>query len=999
MGFLWFFKATAQPDDLIFRHITTSNGLPVRGVVCMAQDSTGFIWMGSAEGLFRYDGFTFKEYYHTPGDERTLPGNNISKIYVTRKGLLWIGTIESGAVCMDREGKIIRVISSSNHSLFNKRSDWISDIIEDTSGNIWLGTLDGLFRVKPDGSIACFRTKGKYDRSNSFYNFMSDASGCIWMAALEEGLMLLNLKTETLTYAADSLADFYALKSRTFYRSFTFYKGKFWSSNWAPDLRIYDTSTKRDIILFDGSKKQVNDFDRMVNAFHIDSRKNLWIATGKGLFLTTGPARFEKSFFHESQNPYSIINNYVHCILEDRQGNFWFGTKEGVSTARPYQNEVRNLSINVKSRFAFADKGVTGIVEVDSQTLLVNTEFDGIFGTNQHFIVQKHYKLDEVWFNHVWKPYYYDKPGNRIFLSTRHGMLLYHTKTHSLEIMDNPAFKDKMPISGFAATSDSILWMARFAYSFLRYNLKDDTYKEYRLENLGEKNQILGIAPGSDHCVWLLANSTGVLRFDERMEKITLRLLADSGKNALLQSPIWFVKDLGDQLLIGYRSKGISLYHKSTATIRHFSQADGLASNNTIDAIITPAGKAWIATKNGISYFDPSNGSFINYKSETGILNTEFNCISQLSDGRIAAGNRMGVVVFHPSDITRKIELPPPVITEIELNGKSVSPDSLLEHGEPLQVSFRENYFSFDFISPQYHDNHLIEYAYKLEGSDKEWIYCGNRRFASYSNLSGGQYLLKLKARLPGSPWVEEENYLEVHVSTRIYKRWWFPLVSLMVIAGILHFIFRYRLQQALKMERLRTTISGDLHDEVGASLTSISIFSEMAKKLVLPHSKEEQYLTRIGERSRESIEKMSDIIWSINPNNDSLQQMLIRMKNYASEVSEAKEIIVHWIETGDLTSPVLSFEQRKNFYLFFKEVMNNAIKHSHAKNIRVELIAGHNSIVLIQADDGKGFDSSASLAGNGLKSMHRRAELLHGTFKITSEPGKGTSVQLSFRY
>jgi signal transduction histidine kinase len=196
---------------------------------------------------------------------------------------------------------------------------------------------------------------------------------------------------------------------------------------------------------------------------------------------------------------------------------------------------------------------------------------------------------------------------------------------------------------------------------------------------------------------------------------------------------------------------------------------------------------------------------------------------------------------------------------------------------------------------------------------------------------------------LPGGQWTENKSYLQVHVSDPFYTKWWFYFICLFALAAIVYIVFRYRLQRALEMERLRSTISGDLHDEVGASLTSISIFSEMAKKSVAPLSNEAQYLERIGERSRESIEKMSDIIWSINPNNDSLQQMLIRMKNYASEVSEAKNITVLWKEEGNLAYAGLSVEQRKDFYLFFKELMNNAIKHAVAKNIWIELIAFRN--------------------------------------------------------
>ena len=236
-------------------------------------------------------------------------------------------------------------------------------------------------------------------------------------------------------------------------------------------------------------------------------------------------------------------------------------------------------------------------------------------------------------------------------------------------------------------------------------------------------------------------------------------------------------------------------------------------------------------------------------------------------------------------------------------------------------------------------------------------------------------------------------------VSAAFYSQWWFYLLGSLFISVIVYLIFRYRLQQVVKMERMRSSISGDLHDEVGASLTSISIFSEMAKGSVSPLSKEAQYLQRIGERSRESIEKMGDIIWSINPDNDNLQQLLVRMKNYATEITEAKDIAIVWNQTGKLDTTSLNMEQRKNFYLLFKEVINNAIKHSAAKNIVIKLASSGDVISILMTDDGKGFDTSAASSGNGLKSMRRRASLLHGEISIISQKGKGTTVKLTFRY
>jgi hypothetical protein len=190
----------------------------------------------------------------------------------------------------------------------------------------------------------------------------------------------------------------------------------------------------------------------------------------------------------------------------------------------------------------------------------------------------------------AWK-HFIDKPRNRIFIPTQEKILLYNTKTHTPEKLIAEAFKGKTTIANFSASSDSIVWMARFRNSFLRYNLNNDSYKEYWLETWAKKNQACDIILSEKgNRVFLLAKSTGILVFDEHTEKIVERITPRNDNKSILGPSITIFKDLGEYYLIGYKSKGISLYHKKNKTFRHFSQEDGLVSNNTIDAVVTPMG-------------------------------------------------------------------------------------------------------------------------------------------------------------------------------------------------------------------------------------------------------------------------------------------------------------------------------------------------------------------------------------------------------------------------
>jgi len=416
------------------------------------------------------------------------------------------------------------------------------------------------------------------------------------------------------------------------------------------------------------------------------------------------------------------------------------------------------------------------------------------------------------------------------------------------------------------------------------------------------------------------------------------------------------------------------------------------------DAVVAKDGTLWIASRNGIIHFDPRFKKFRSYGFEDGILENYFEYITQLSDGRIVAGSRRGIIAFHPGDIEKSQKQPSsPVFSNISVYGHDVPMDSLLPRSKPLYIPHKQNYFSIEFISLQYNSSRKLEYAFLLEGLDKDWTFAGERRSVTYSKIKGGSYNFRVRVREPGGDWVEAKQSLPVLIQTPFYQQWWFYLLCTALLAAIVYAIFRYRLQQLLKIEKMRTVISGDLHDEIGSSLTSISIFSQMAMKNLSTDSKEEEYLQRIGARSRESIDKMSDIVWTINPDNDSLEQIVVRMKNYSSEISEAKDILVHWNESGKLSHVRMTMEQRKNFYLLFKEVINNAIKHSRAKNIFISLIARSSEIQLRIKDDGIGFAMGDIHAGNGLKNIKRRADTLNGNLEISSLPGTGTDITLKF--
>lgn len=991
---LLFVIGSAQSINPVFRHISRSNGLPVDEVNCITQDATGFMWFGTKEGLYRYDGFSFRGFYNKPGDPLSIPGNYISQVYTDTEGLLWILTNRSGIAVMNGEGKVMQVLNTMTNPIF-AGLDYSSCIREDNNGFFWCSTYNGLFKLQKDrGVIKILRQVNftqKHHPTNGLGNFVFDKAGKLWICTLN-GLAIYDPAKDILYNKKNNPFHWSVFNDQLAFGNIYLDEGngKLWYNTWEPATRVFDLKTGITTAVYSRQGSQLPDFSQMVNQFVWDSHNNLWMATAKG--LTVFMNNTKKTFFHEKNNLYSIISSDVRNLFEDREGNFWFATGEGISITRPFRQLFLNLSSNSEKEYSFAGKNVQFILPVDSNTLLISA--DRLYETDSRFTIRKSFYFGTMddW---LWT-YYKDEVHKQIYISTQTGMLLYDQPSHTIQKLLTPPFDEHLPVSSFVKASDGNVWMSRYKNVFFKYNLENKKFKKYSLDGLGEEPQILSLFSDRDQNLWIKANTAGLLHFDERAGRIIEKIVANPGtKQGILQPEILCLLDIGKYFFIGYETRGFSLYDKAFKTFQHFSKADGLSANFIAGAIVTKNGNLWIATPNGISRFDTATKAFINLNYDNGILNNNFQCITQLPDGRIAAGNNKGLVLFHPDSININRNVPAPIITDINIYGRKISTNIYSGH-LPLHISYKENYFSIEFISLMYQNNQQVEYAYLLSGLDETWVPAGNRRFVSYSNLKGGDYLFKLRARLPGGEWVESKMALLIIIHPAFYTQWWFYLSIALVFVLIVYGIYRYRLQQIIRMEKMRMAISSDLHDEVGATLSSISIFSEMAKQSVGQPSKAEPYLQRIGERSRESIEKMSDIIWSINPENDGMNQMLERMKNYANEMLEAKNMGVHWVESENISLLKLSMSQRKNLYLLFKEVINNAAKYSGACNVQISLRTDRKSIQLSVEDDGTGFDLKTVTPGNGIKNIQRRAALLNGKAVVASGAA-GTSVSLAF--
>jgi two-component sensor histidine kinase len=398
----------------------------------------------------------------------------------------------------------------------------------------------------------------------------------------------------------------------------------------------------------------------------------------------------------------------------------------------------------------------------------------------------------------------------------------------------------------------------------------------------------------------------------------------------------------------------------------------------------------WLVTNNGLLCYDPLTKKVKRYSMKNGLPDPELTVLHKIKDGFVS-GFPGGLVIFDPQQLQKEATTPVPVFSSIYIN------DTIATHYFDPAPTIRYNKsIVFNFVSLNYNDPSQNQYAYKLQGMDNNWKYIGNENSLRFSGLPPGHYTLMVKAADSDGKWNEEPASFRFSVKPPFWKTWWFIGLCVVMIAGAVYVFYQYRLRSALKIERLRTRIATDLHDDIGATLSSISMYSEAVKKQVkdnLPHL--EPVLEKMEESSRNMVNTMSDIVWTINPGNDAGERLVDRIESYAKDMAGVNEVRLNFSANERIKNLLLPLELRKNIYLVFKEAFTNALKYSKATELRVLLEATNGVLHLMVKDDGKGFNISQEFSGNGLKNMRLRSDEIGATLTILSTPGEGTEVNL----
>ena len=991
----------AQDRSYPFERLGIDDGLSSFRVYDILQDSEGFLWMATFNGLNRYDGKEFVVYKHTDTSLFSLSDNIVTALCEDDRGNILVGTAEGVLNVFSKETERFTRYLGNRQDISEAEKVQIRAMYHSRIGATWVATLGGgLFKVTLNDSGAMEIVNYKNDRPDPFsissdkvYAVCEDNSGNIW-AGTDKGIDRLGgsgRRFESINHLLVGGRD----------------AAPFGVTSLACDGSVIWVGMRNGLGRYDcdsGTFTRYNSPDPenndVVTTISCDDR-HVWFGT------TVGLNRLEKrtgkiiKFEHDPMDNRSLANDYIYRIRMDLSGNVWIGTDKGLSMysvgADKFVWHRSRPGIQImavyEDRRGFLWLGTTRGLQL-SQLSAVGKLPD--FGLHQQY-------LEGAYVQSITG----DMSGDVWVGTLGGGLSHFSTKTGSMESFRWNSSGTGNRVMSLCSDNYGRVWIGTFGEGLAMF---DPAQKEFRRfvhderdpESLSD-NTVMALLADNEGFIWAGTEGGGLSRFvppeDSELEN-EIRFVnfknnpgdSRSLKNNRISA---LFLDGNHDLWIG-NGAGLDKVDLNTGLFEH-PLTDGISFEGLIMRIeADDRGKLWLSTaQDGIYSYDPVSKGLRSFTSRDGLYSGIFYLGSaRASNGDIIFGGENGFTRFSPDSIDFSCQCLNLALTEFKVLDNPMKLSSM--KAGVFSLDHTQNYFSFEFALLGSSSQHRTTYEYKLEGNDDRWVQAGENRVASYNGVSPGSYVFRVRAFHPNSGWCSKTLAVPVFITPPFWDTWWFRVGMFGAGVGMLIAIHRYRLSKALEIERMRLRIAGDLHDDIGSSLGSIALSSDLMQKGPDADEGMKGQLQIISRLARETAEHLRDIVWVINPANDRLEFFVLKLKDEASLLLQGIEWSFQFQNTRATTR--LNMELKHNVFLIFKEVLHNIARHAEASEVTIEGRIDDEKLMFKISDNGKGFDPQCSYNGQGLRNLRRRAEVIGGELAIISRPKSGTATSLDVK-
>ncbi len=986
-----FFVSEITDAKEIFLHFTTRQGLSHNSVTSAFEDNRGFIWVSTTDGLNRFDGKSFKQFFHSDEDTCSIPDNNTGEIVEDVRGNLLIATAK-GLSLYNRSSNNFKKIDVTISS--DSTAKGILSLCIDSRHHLWVSTRFEVFEL--DSSYRVLKKyKEELKGGDLVYGILEDKSGNIWIS--KSGFLnMLDSKNQVIYNTENNPAH---------KEIFNTQMGSF---ALAPNGNIWGISNQHVLLEFNiqGTLIRHHAFEPTlrVSKLFITGSNKIWLNDfEEGLVKYNPETDLCTYYFHKNSDPETLNGITVEDIIEDKNGNTWITADNGLDIL-PHPKCNFTIVTDVDRLFANSPgKSFLKNFLLDEDKVWFTLWGQGLCSFDMKSHRKEIYKPDKTNAdNYAWDLI---REKNELWTGTYHGLHALnrttHQYTHSKENPSYPREVDSAGVIKFFRDKNSATWISLLGENgIIRYDPQTNSYTHFSQQKKDSLNfpfrHFDGIAQDASGRIWMgYKQSEGLIIYDSTRHQFHVATnhgvpVFNNQVNDLLAS--------GNFLWIASNS-GLYKMNLVNFQLEKYTRAEGLINNNVRTLAMDGTGTLWIAMDGGLSLLEPESNWFTNITNDNGFPE---NMIEEMyydvTSRRMYCSNSHSFFYVATDSVEKTHFALSPYVMSLSVMGHEMNfnEDSL------ITLNYTDKYFSFDIGAPLFPSSEQNKYAYKLDGFDKDWVDAGHKGFAGYTDLPYGNYLFHLKASHDGIHWFEMKKPLAIKIIAPFYLKKWFTVLSvllvLLILSSVVILYYRIKLRGIMLTQLVRNKIASDLHDDIGSTLSSLSFLSEIAKQKTGQEEVEmTNYFNQIGESSRDMIQTMNDIVWSVNPQNDTFGNLTARMRKFASSILEAKNIQLEFEAGVGFENRKMSMVQRRNLYLMYKEIINNIVKHAHCCTVKIKLEEAKGKNILTISDNGKGFDVHTSYDGNGLKNLRMRCTELRADLKIDSVIEQGTTFTVLF--
>jgi signal transduction histidine kinase/ligand-binding sensor domain-containing protein/DNA-binding response OmpR family regulator len=823
--------ALSQAVSPKFERLGITDGLSQSNVTCIFQDSRGFMWFGTRDGLNKYDGYNVKIYRKDDRNNNTLSANYVKDIIEDSTGNLWIATSGGGLNMFDREKEIFIRYQHSPGDPKSISSHFLNTLEQDKQGNLWIGTddfgLDVFHREKDEFIHFPHKENDTSLSSNTVLSIFEDSQKNIWIGTDGYGLNLFQKETNSFTRFFHQDENVTSLSHNVVSSIFEDNKNNLWIGTVGGGLNLFDRKTKT-FTRYNNLKGSLNSLsDNYIFSITEDKTGKLWIGTennGVSIFdFTTG--KFH-SFHHNDFDNTSLSSSSINCLYTDLTGGMWVGTyNAGLNHTTSDANKFAHYKHIPGTPYSLSNSNVSAIYEDSKENLWLATDGGGLNLFDRKSGKFRHFKHEEGNKNSICGNYvlsvHEDSDGNIWVGTWGNGVTMFNPKNNVFKHFINDPL-DSSSIQGnngwvIKEDNDKNIWIGAHGYGLNRYDRKSGAFTYFNdLNSKLSSNNIQSIVEDGDGNLWIGTYGGGLNLYNNGTNQFTSFRHSDE-KNSISNDnvgPIY--EDSNGNLWIG-TDDGLNHLDRQTDQFKVYKVANGLP-NDLISGILPDSkGNLWISTNNGLSRFTPSTNSFENYTVADGLQSNEFRqAYTKSRSGALYFGGSNGFNEFFPDSIHEDAYVPPLVLTEFSIFNKPVNPSNskdeesvLVKHineTKEITLSYNQAVISFEFASLNYTSQARKQYAYMLEGFDTNWNHIGIKRNATYTNLDPGEYTFKVKGLTNAGDWSDKIISVKLIITPPFWLTWGFKILSFVFVIGTFISIYKLRVgaieKQGIELER-----------------------------------------------------------------------------------------------------------------------------------------------------------------------------------------------------